>query len=144
LGSYNPNTSPATIELDFDRALDWLQKGAQPTDTCRAILHEQGVLLKNHLLNGVKKNAFTVEVAEQRFQAWLTEKENKITAQVEKTTLTKAEEKKKLFEAEVKANEVKAQAIAKKKAELAAAAAAKAKAEQPEVTEEPKEEPKAE
>jgi small subunit ribosomal protein S16 len=67
VGSYNPNTNPATIELDFDRALDWLLKGAQPTDTCRAILSYTGVLMKKHLLNGVKKGALTEEEAEVRF-----------------------------------------------------------------------------
>ncbi len=80
IGSYNPNTNPATIDLDFDGALNWLQKGAQPTDTARAILSYRGVLLKNHLLKGVKKGAFTKEEAERRFEAWLSEKNAKIQA----------------------------------------------------------------
>ena len=67
IGSYNPNTNPATINLDFEKALDWLQKGAQPTDTCRAILSYKGVLMKKHLLGGVSKGAFTQEVAEAKF-----------------------------------------------------------------------------
>ena len=64
IGLYNPQTNPATIELNFDRALDWLQKGAQPTDTCRAILSEQGVMMKKHLIEGAKKGAFSMEEAE--------------------------------------------------------------------------------
>ena len=75
IGLYNPQSNPATIELNFDRALDWLQKGAQPTDTCRAILSKQGVMMKKHLLEGVKKGAFTSEVAESRYQKWISEKE---------------------------------------------------------------------
>jgi small subunit ribosomal protein S16 len=77
VGTYNPNTNPATIELDFDRALDWLLKGAQPTDTCRAILSYKGVLMKKHLLNGVKKGALTEEEAENRFSAWIKGKRSK-------------------------------------------------------------------
>ena len=71
IGSYNPNTNPATINLNFERALYWLTTGAQPTDTVRNILSKEGVLMKKHLLGGVKKGAFTEEVAEQRFEAWL-------------------------------------------------------------------------
>src|SRR5512138_770362 len=70
IGSYNPNTNPATIELKFEKALDWMFKGAQPTDTVRSILSKQGVLMKKHLLEGVKKGAFTAEVAEEKFNAW--------------------------------------------------------------------------
>ncbi|MDX1315863.1 MAG: 30S ribosomal protein S16, partial [Eudoraea sp.] len=84
LGQYNPNTNPATITLDFDKALDWLQKGAQPTDTCRAILSYKGVLYKKHLLEGVKKGAFDEAEAEKRFQTWMKEKEAKIQAKVDK------------------------------------------------------------
>ena len=80
LGQYNPNTNPATIILDFDKALEWLQKGAQPTDTCRAILSYKGVLYKKHLLDGVKKGAFDEAEAEKRFQSWMTEKEQKVQA----------------------------------------------------------------
>ena len=70
VGSYNPNTNPATIDLDFDKALSWLQKGAQPTDTVRTILSFKGVLYKNHLLKGVLKGAFSEEVAEEKFKDW--------------------------------------------------------------------------
>jgi small subunit ribosomal protein S16 len=75
LGVYDPNTNPATIELDFDKSLNWLLKGAQPTETVRAILSYKGVLMKRHLLEGVRKGAFSEEEAEKRFTAWLKEKE---------------------------------------------------------------------
>ncbi len=79
LGVYNPNTNPATIDLNFDGALKWLQNGAQPTDTCRAILSYKGVIYKNHLLGGVKKGALTEAQVEEKFSKWLKEKESKIT-----------------------------------------------------------------
>lgn len=118
LGLYDPNTNPATIEIDFDRALEWLQKGAQPTETCRAILSYKGVLMKKHLLEGIKKNAFSEEEAEKRFDAWLKEKESKIEAKREKIRKGVEEEKKKRIENESKVREAKAQEIAKKYAEL--------------------------
>ena len=80
LGTYNPNTNPATIDMDFDRTLHWVQVGAEMTDTARAILSYKGVLYKNHLINGVKKGALTDEQVEERFAAWLKEKEDKISA----------------------------------------------------------------
>ena len=83
IGQYNPNTNPASIVLDFDKALDWVQKGAQPTDTCRAILSYRGVLYKKHLLDGVKKGAFDEAEAEKRFEAWMKEKEGKIQKKVD-------------------------------------------------------------
>jgi len=119
LGAYNPTTNPATIELDFDRALEWLQKGAQPTDTCRAILSYKGVLLKKHLLDGVKKNAFTLEETDEKHNAWLKEKEAKIQAKKEKITKEKEKEIKKRFEAESKVKEARAVELAKKYSELA-------------------------
>ena len=70
IGSYNPNTNPATISLDFDRALYWVEVGAQPTDTVRSILSKEGVLLMKHLRGGVKKGAFSMEEAQSRFDAW--------------------------------------------------------------------------
>jgi small subunit ribosomal protein S16 len=91
LGQYNPNTNPATIILDFNKALEWLQKGAQPTDTCRAILSYKGVLYKKHLLEGVKKNAFSEEEAVRRFQEWFKQKEAKIEAKRETVTKKKAD-----------------------------------------------------
>jgi small subunit ribosomal protein S16 len=122
IGSYNPNTNPATVELDFDKALDWLQKGAQPTDTARAILSYRGVLMKKHLLDGVKKGAFDEAEAEKRFQAWMTEKENKIQAKVDRLTAESDEAYKARLEAEAKVNEARAAEIAKRNAELAAEA----------------------
>ena len=89
LGEYNPNDNPATINLDFDRALHWLQTGAQPSDTARAILSYKGVLLKHHLAGGVRKGALTEEQAEAKFQTWLDEKAGKIDAK--KQGLAKAE-----------------------------------------------------
>ncbi|MFT4770412.1 MAG: small subunit ribosomal protein S16 [Cryomorphaceae bacterium] len=80
LGFYNPNTDPATIEVDVDTAAQWLVNGAQPTDTARAILSYKGVLYKNHLMRGVKKGAFSEEEAEKRFNAWLEQKQEKIDA----------------------------------------------------------------
>ena len=123
IGIYNPNTNPATIELDFDRALDWLQKGAQPTETCRAILSYKGVLYKNHLLNGVKKGAFSDEEAEKRFQTWIKEKENKIQAKTDRVATATEDKKKKMLEAEAKVNEIRAQKIAKKHSDIAEEAA---------------------
>jgi len=89
LGVYNPMTSPATIDLDRDRAFDWLQKGAQPTDTVRAILRFKGVLYKKHLMRGVKKGALTVEEAEAKYKEWIDEKEQKIATRIEKNAAEK-------------------------------------------------------
>ncbi len=130
IGLYNPQTNPATIELNFDRALDWLQKGAQPTDTCRAILSEQGVLMKKHLIEGAKKGAFTMEDAEARYQKWYNDKASRIKAQMDNISKGKADEMKKRLEAETKVKEAKAEELAKKlKAKAAEAEAAKAEAE---------------
>jgi small subunit ribosomal protein S16 len=83
IGSYNPNTNPATIEFNFDRALHWVSVGAQPTDTVRAMLSYRGVLYKNHLLNGVKKGALTEAQVEEKFNKWLEDKAGKIDSKVE-------------------------------------------------------------
>ncbi len=124
VGSYNPNTNPATIDLNFERALYWLQVGAQPTDTTRSILSREGVLMKKHLLDGVKKGAFDEATAESKFQTWLKDKQNSTQAFKDKEReAAKAEEKARL-EAEKEANKAKAEEVAKKKAELAAADAA--------------------
>lgn len=123
IGSYNPNTNPATIVLDSEKALEWLNNGAQPTDTCRSILSKEGVLLKKHLLGGVKKGAFDEAAAEAKFNAW---KESKVKANdaiVAKDKSAKAEQTKARLEAEAKVNADRAEAIAKKKAEAEAAAA---------------------
>ncbi len=129
LGVYNPNTNPATVELNFEKALDWLQKGAQPSDTCRSILSGKGVFMKKHLLEGVTKNAFTLEVAEQKFENWVKEKEAKVISEKEQLIKGKETDKKKRFEAEVKVKEAKAQAIAKKLAESSPIAQAETEAE---------------
>ena len=83
LGTYNPNTNPATIDLNFDSTLSWVMKGAQPTDTARAILSYRGVMMKKHLLEGVRKGALTEEQADAKFEAWVSEKENKIDGKVQ-------------------------------------------------------------
>ena len=132
IGMYNPGTNPATIKLDFDRALEWLQKGAQPTDTCRAILSYKGVLIKNHLLNGVKKGAFSEEEAEVRFNTWLKEKENEVQTKKSKIVKALEDDEKKRFEAEKKIKEAKAVEIAEKNAELAEEEKAEAAEETPE------------
>jgi len=118
LGKYNPNTNPATIELDFDRAMEWLQKGAQPTDTCRAILSYKGVLYKKHLLEGVRKGAFDEAEAEKRFQTWMTGKEQKIQAKRDRIKKSKAQIAKEKFEEESKIREERTLEIEKKRAEL--------------------------
>jgi small subunit ribosomal protein S16 len=128
LGKYYPKANPATIEIDFDRALYWLQTGAQPTETCRVILSDKGVLMKNHLLNGVKKNAHTTEQAEAKFQNWLADKEKKQLNNVEAEAQKKATSKKQRLDAESKVREAKAAAIAKKSAKAAEAPAEEAPA----------------
>lgn len=138
LGSYNPNTNPATVVLNFDRALYWLNVGAQPTDTARNILSKEGVLLKKHLLGGVKKGAFAVEEAEKRFAAWKAGKEADLNKTKEQLAADKLAAEKARLEVEVAQNKAKAEELAKKKAaELeaqAAAAKAEAEAEQAEET----------
>jgi small subunit ribosomal protein S16 len=131
IGSYNPNTNPATIDLDFDKAILWLNNGAQPTDTCRTILSHKGVMMKKHLLEGVKKGAFDLDEAENRFDAWLKEKENAIQAKKDGLVAGFNEEMKKRLKAEVKINETRIAEIAKKNVAIAAATAAAAAAAKP-------------
>jgi small subunit ribosomal protein S16 len=127
IGTYNPNSNPAVIDLDFDKAFDWLTKGAQPTDTVRAILSYKGVLYKKHLMGGVKKGAFDEAEAEKRLDNWMAEKDAKIQAKIDRLAGDADAEFKKQLAAEVKVNEQKAAAIAAKNAELQAEAdAAKA------------------
>jgi small subunit ribosomal protein S16 len=128
IGIYNPVTDPATIEIDFNKALDWLQKGAQPTDTCRAILSYKGILLRKHLLEGVKKGAFDEAEAERRFNEWMTQQEGKIESKKSRLEKTADDTKKKRVEAERKINETRAEELAKKNAELTARAEAEASA----------------
>lgn len=137
IGSYNPNTNPATIILDNDKALQWIKNGAQPTDTCKKILSYKGVMLKKHLLDGVKKGALTLEQAEAKFNAWVLEKENKVSNKKAGLAKGKADAKVAALEAEAKVNAARAEELAKKKAEAAAAeAAAKAAEEAANVEEE--------
>ncbi len=128
LGTYNPNTNPATIELNFDKALLWLQNGAQPSDTAKAILSYKGVMLKKHLLEGVKKGAFDEAAAEEKFNKWMSEKAEKIQAKVDKLKSDKVSTKKSKLEAEKKVNEERAKALVEKRAALAKEAAEAAKA----------------
>jgi small subunit ribosomal protein S16 len=129
VGSYNPNTNPATIDLKFDRALYWLQTGAQPSNTARTILSREGVYLKKHLLEGVRKGAFDEATANEKFEAWIQEKK----ASLQKIKEDEREQKKATsiarLEVEKEVNKAKAEALAKKKADLAAEAIAKAREE---------------
>ncbi|MDO6516560.1 30S ribosomal protein S16 [Zobellia uliginosa] len=112
LGTYNPNTNPATIDLNIDGSVKWLQNGAQPTDTAKAILSYRGVLLKHHLLGGVRKGALTEEQAEEKFKAWLEEKENKIASKVDGLDKEKEKARAEALKAEKEVNEKRAQAAA--------------------------------
>ncbi len=123
IGSYNPNTNPATVDLKFDRALYWVQTGAQPTDTVRTILSHEGVLMKKHLLEGVKKGAFDEAEAEKRFAAWVTSKTSKVNKTKEQLAAEKEADRKARLKAEAEVNKARAAEIAKKKAEAIAAAA---------------------
>jgi small subunit ribosomal protein S16 len=124
IGSYNPNTNPATIDLDFDKAYDWLEKGAQPTDTVRGILSYKGVLYKKHLAGGVKKGALTQEEAERKLDVWMTEKEGKIQAKKNSLSSQADKDRRALLEAEAKVNEDRAATLAARTKTLAAEAAA--------------------
>jgi small subunit ribosomal protein S16 len=116
LGSYNPNTNPATIDINFDKALDWVNTGAQPTDTCRAILSYKGVLYKKHLQGGVQTGALTEEQAEAKFKAWLEQKDGKISGKTVSVDKAREDAKKAALAAEAKKKEDKAAAIAAKNA----------------------------
>jgi small subunit ribosomal protein S16 len=141
LGTYDPNTNPATIELDIDGAVKWLQNGAQPTDTAKTILSYKGAMLKNHLEIGVRKGAITSEQAEEKFNAWATEKEAKIQAKKDGLTASEAAVKAAEFAAEQAVNQkriddakaaedaIKAEAAAVEAAKAAEAAEAQASAE---------------
>ena len=118
IGTYDPIPNPADIVLDFDKALDWLQKGAQPTDTVRRILSYKGIMLKKHLQIGVLKGAITQEQADKKFDDWAQGKEAEISKEVDSIQKKKAAEAKAKFDAEVKINEAKAEAIKKKLAAL--------------------------
>ena len=117
IGTYNPNTHPATIDLMFDRALYWLNTGAQPTDTVRNILSREGVLLRKHLEGGVKKGAFDQAEADRRFEEWKAKKQQSLSDIKTRDDAKLREEEKKRLEAERKINEAKATEVAEKLAE---------------------------
>ena len=134
LGIYNPNTLPATVELNLDRAVDWLQNGAQPSDTARNLLSEHGAMLKNHLINGVNKGALTEDDVNAKFEAWLKDKESKnesvqkkIDSEAEKSRAAASAAEK---EVSAKRKEVAAAAIAEAEAQEDAPAAEEAPAEE--------------
>ena len=126
IGTYNPNTNPATVDLNFERALYWVETGAQPTATARNILKGEGVYMMKHLRGGVKKGAFDEAACQQKFEAWKTSKEQKFTATKDALNKTRQEAVAKALDAEKKVNETIAKKVADKKA---AEAAAKAEAE---------------
>lgn len=121
LGTYNPITNPATIDLNVDSAVKWLNNGAQPTDTARAILSYKGVLYKKHLQGGVAKGAFDEAEAEKRFAAWLESKEQKVQGKVEGLSKSQADAKQAAFDAETKVNEARIAAAAQVEADAKAA-----------------------
>jgi small subunit ribosomal protein S16 len=128
IGSYNPVTNPATIELDFDKALGWLQNGALPTDTCRAILSYKGVMIKKHLLEGVTKGAFDEAEATKRFEEWMKQNDAKIESKKSGLEKSQDDELGKQLASEKRVNEARLAKLAKKNAALAAKAAAGDKA----------------
>jgi len=136
IGSYNPNTNPATINLKFERALYWMQTGAQPTDTTRNILSAEGVLMKKHLLEGAKKGAFDVVEADKRFDAWKAAKDSNITKTKDQLAAEKQAAAKLRLSAEMEVNKAKAAELAKKKAEAIEAAAEVVATEAPATEEE--------
>ena len=147
LGTYNPNTNPASINIDIDRAVNWMEKGAQPTDTARNLLSYKGVMLKYHLNGGVRKGALTQEAADQKLAEWLKEKEAKIQAKKEGLTKSEAEAAAKRLAAEKEASEKRLAAAAAEEAEAVAEqepAAEEAPAETEAAPEEVKEETPAE
>ena len=130
LGTYNPNTNPAIIDLDIDTSITWLNNGAQPTDTARAILSYKGVMLKHHLAGGVRKGALTEEQAEEKFNAWLEEKAGKVDAKKDGLSKAQADAKAKALKAEKEAKK------AEKEADAPKAEAPKAEAKEATKTEE--------
>ncbi|MGO1585380.1 MAG: 30S ribosomal protein S16, partial [Mesonia sp.] len=129
LGTYNPNTNPATIQLDVDSSVKWLQNGAQPTDTAKNILSYKGALLKNHLAGGVRKGAITEDQAEEKFNAWVDEKAGKIDAKKENLSKSDQEAKDKALAAEKEVSEKREAEAKAADAEVLAAAAAEKEAE---------------
>ena len=153
IGTYNPNTNPATVDLNFERALYWVETGAQPTDTVRNILSREGVYLMKHLKGGVKKGAFDEATAQKKFEAWKADKQNGLNKIAEAEAKAKKDAAAAQLKAEKAQNEEQAKKVAEKKAaeaaskaeeEAAKAAAAEAPAEEAAPAEAPAEAPAAE
>ena len=136
IGTYNPNTNPAAVNIDNDRALNWLEKGAQPTDTARTLLSYRGIMYKHHLNGGVRKGAFTQEDADKKFEIWLKEKTAKIQAKEEGLSKDQADAKTKRLENEKAASDKRLADAAAAEAEAEAEAVAKKAAEEAPVAEE--------
>ena len=130
LGTYNPNTNPATMDFSDEKAFQWLMNGAQPTDTVKAMLSYRGILFKKHLQIGVNKGAITQETADARFEEWKNAKDAKIAGKVESLGSAKEAAKKAALEAETKKKEARAEAIRQREADKAAANAPAAEAEE--------------
>ena len=143
IGTYNPNTNPATIDLDIDSAVKWLHNGAQPTDTARAILSYKGALLKHHLDGGIRKGALTQEQADEKLAKWLEEKDNQVNAKKDGLNTSKADQKAKALAAEKKVNEDRIAAAKKAEADLIAASQPAEEVSEGEVSEENTEETQA-
>ncbi len=133
LGTYNPNSNPATVDLNIDHAVSWLEKGAQPTDTARTLLSYKGIMLKHHLNGGVRKGALTQEQADTKFAAWLEEKETKIQAKKDGLTQAESDARAKRLADEKAVSDKRLADAAAAEAELEAAEAA-AEAEATEAT----------
>ena len=136
IGTYNPNTNPAAVNIDNDRALNWLEKGAQPTDTARTLLSYRGIMYKHHLNGGVRKGAFTQEDADKKFEIWLKEKTAKIQAKEEGLSKDQADAKAKRLENEKAASDKRLADAAAAEAEAEAEAVAKKAAEEAHAAEE--------
>ena len=145
LGTYNPNTNPATIDIDFERSLHWVQTGASPSDTARALLSYKGVMMMDHLLRGVTKGALTEEQAKAKFDKWLEEKDGKIQAKKDGLSKAEADERAKALAAEKEVSAAR-EAARQPEPEVEEAPAEEAPAEEAaaEVTEEAAEAPAAE
>lgn len=130
IGTYNPNSNPASIEINFQSALDWIEKGAQPTDTARALLSYKGVMMMHHLNGGVKKGALTPEQAIEKFEKWLSEKEDTIQSKRDGLKASATKNAKDRMAAETKVKEDKAKIVAAKLAAAAQSEAQEAQAEQ--------------
>ena len=143
IGTYNPVTKPATIDINFDKALSWLQKGAQPTDTVRTLLKSKGIIYKNHLLKGIAKGALTAEQVEEKFQEWLKQNEAKLNKELNQMSEAKNDALKKRLAEETKIREARAALYAKKMVAEAPAATTEEPEEAPAEAADQAEEPQA-